>query len=86
MLGERLRSAIEGASFEGTSVRVTASVGVASFASLADKSAAGLVGAADAAVYAAKAAGRNAVQVGCRPQTGTVRRDEIPTSRFRSVG
>jgi two-component system cell cycle response regulator len=60
LLGERLRELIESAvvEYHGTRIPVTISVGVAAFAEQAD-AATKLIGAADAALYAAKGAGRN---------------------------
>jgi len=83
VLGERVRSAIESARFDDADMRVTASIGVSCLASLTEKTARALVMSADAAVYAAKDAGRNAVHVGARPQTGAFSRAEVPTGRFR---
>jgi diguanylate cyclase (GGDEF)-like protein len=80
---ERLRAAIAGAVFEGATVRVTASIGLAQFGDLVEKSPASLIAAADAAVYAAKAAGRNVVQMSSRPRSGSINRNELPTGRFR---
>ena len=62
LLAERIRNGIEslGVSFEENLVRVTASIGVASLASVMnDKE--GLVGAADKALYVSKNRGRNCV-------------------------
>jgi diguanylate cyclase (GGDEF)-like protein len=83
VLGERVRSAVEHASFDDTDVRITASIGVACLQSLPDKTSAALMTAADTAVYAAKDAGRNCVHVGARPSTGAFSRTEMPTGRFR---
>ena len=77
-LGERLRAAIGAASFEGTTARVTASVGLAQIGDLTEKTGVALVGAADAAVYAAKAAGRDRVLVLGRPPSGVLSRADIP--------
>jgi diguanylate cyclase (GGDEF)-like protein len=61
-LAERLREAIENAQtiFDGGRIRVTASVGLAVWPS-DGKTPAELLAAADRALYAAKAAGRNCV-------------------------
>lgn len=77
-LGERLRVAIGASIFEGTSASVTASVGLAQIGDLVDRSALALVAAADAAVYAAKAGGRNCVRVQGRPPSGVLHRGDLP--------
>lgn len=63
ILGERLRSAIEGAIFEheGTRMPITISVGVAAFPELQMDTPEQLIGAADEALYQAKRTGRNRV-------------------------
>lgn len=64
-IAERLRLAVEAHSFNvktDTTMRITVSIGVASFPAYAD-SMQTLVAAADAAMYAAKAGGRN--QISC---------------------
>lgn len=64
ILGERVRRAIERTEVEheGTILRVTASIGVATWTPQSGLDAGGLVTAADRALYAAKASGRNCVQ------------------------
>ena len=65
-LAEKVRAAIEATpvqSDEGEELRVTASIGVASLEKGGFDKAARLIKAADQGVYAAKAAGRNAVRV-----------------------
>jgi diguanylate cyclase (GGDEF)-like protein len=64
-LAQRLRHVVEAASFETDRgpLRVTISVGVASLAQVSDRTAAALLAAADEALYRAKAAGRNRVEV-----------------------
>ena len=62
-LAERLRAIVNGSPvvFEGTSIAVSASFGVASLACCATADAATLLATADARLYAAKHAGRNRV-------------------------
>ncbi|MCC7043117.1 MAG: diguanylate cyclase [Acidobacteria bacterium] len=64
-LAQRLRHVVEAASFETDRgpLRVTISVGVASLAQVTERTAAALLAAADEALYRAKAAGRNRVEV-----------------------
>lgn len=65
-IAERLRAAVEAQPFDvnrGAPVRITVSIGVAAWPAQAD-SAQALVAAADAALYAAKNAGRNRVSGG----------------------
>lgn len=62
-IADRMRAAVEAEAFEfghGTSIRVTVSIGVASWPTHADN-AQSLVAAADSALYTAKQAGRNRV-------------------------
>ena len=63
--GERLRQVVEtmGVSFAGNSIKVTTSIGIAGRPENGPSSALELVAAADRALYAAKAAGRNRVAV-----------------------
>lgn len=63
-LGERLREGVAGAAFEAGKPKfaVTASVGVATSDPGGPLTGEGLIGAADAALYRAKAAGRNRVE------------------------
>ena len=65
VIGERLRRACEGRQFayEGKIIPVTISVGLAGMPDPAIKDAAGLVSAADAALYRSKQGGRNRVSV-----------------------
>ncbi len=86
VLADRLRVAVEHATFGDTGVHVTASLGLACLADLVDKSPAGLITAADAALYAAKSGGRNCIHFGARLKTGTFPRQEMQTSRFRRPG
>ena len=62
-VGERLRERVEAmqVKFEGRVLKVTVSVGCASFAELEDKTPEALVSTADKRLYAAKHAGRNRV-------------------------
>jgi diguanylate cyclase (GGDEF)-like protein len=62
-LGERIRGIAERVvvPFEGLSLNVTVSVGVAVFSNLESKTARSLIGQADAALYRAKQTGRNRV-------------------------
>ncbi len=65
VIGERLRRACEGRQFgfNGKAIPVTISVGLAGMPDPAIKDAAGLVAAADAALYRSKQGGRNRVSV-----------------------
>ena len=70
VLAQRLRQAISAArtnGADGDEFGVTASFGVAAYVPGAHRTAADLVGAADRGLYAAKAAGRNAVRIGETP-------------------
>jgi diguanylate cyclase (GGDEF)-like protein len=60
MIGERIRAAIEGSRYE-TLPKVTVSIGIATYAG--DASADDLLARADAALYAAKGAGRNVLRL-----------------------
>ena len=63
IVGERVRKAVEGApiEWEGHSLPITISVGIAAAVGAAAESAAKLIAAADAALYAAKRGGRNRI-------------------------
>ncbi|WP_200327808.1 sensor domain-containing diguanylate cyclase [Thiocystis violacea] len=81
LVAERLRIAIAATPFsidDGQAIRITASIGVATYPSGAD-SVDTLVSAADAAMYAAKEAGRNQVRAHApAPEPGaTTQRDEM---------
>ena len=68
-VAERLRAAVAGLTVvvSGSLVRTTLSIGVASSEGVTDETVAGLLEAADAALYEAKRAGRDCVRVGRRP-------------------
>jgi diguanylate cyclase (GGDEF)-like protein len=65
VVGERLRKAVEGRPFahDGKIIPVTISIGLAGLPDAAIKDAAGLISAADAALYRSKQGGRNRVSV-----------------------
>ncbi|MBI3374964.1 MAG: diguanylate cyclase [Betaproteobacteria bacterium] len=70
-VAERIRTVVEQSEIAG--IRVTVSVGVASFPEVGYGSAEALVQAADQALYGAKSSGRNRVQV-AMPESAQVRR------------
>jgi two-component system, cell cycle response regulator len=78
-LAERLREAVASKRIEwqGTVIPITISCGVAAYPTSAD-SAEGLLAAADDALYAAKAAGRNCVRVAGRPPARNTPPQEAP--------